>query len=314
MNSTYIKGQKTVNISISDKDNILYNFLNSDPNVKVIEVDDVKTAFAGEIISFNVIIPDNFDQKIQEYDHVNIKIQTNSDNKTQETAILQNSIKSFSSLVLSEHLKEKGLPSNLQNQIQIENENLGSNNNFFAISLFSMIIPLFFILFCCIGTSGIAADLTSGEKEKATIEYLLSTGANRNALIMGKLLAVAVLGIISVLSTIIGLIYSIAFMNFSIRLNFLQILVILVIFLFESLSLSAINLAIGLYSKSYKEAQTYLTVTSLVLALPSALVYNIDVKKVPVMLLNIPIVNVVTVVKEIMNDIFNFSHILIVLL
>ena len=66
MNSTYIKGQKTVNISISDKDNILYNFLNSDPNVKVIEVDDVKTAFAGEIISFNVIIPDNFDQKIQE--------------------------------------------------------------------------------------------------------------------------------------------------------------------------------------------------------------------------------------------------------
>lgn len=314
MNSTYIKEQKTVNISISDKDNILYNFLNSDPNVKVIEVDDVKTAFAGEIISFNVIIPDNFDQKIQEYDHVNIKIQTNSDNKTQETAILQNSIKSFSSLVLSEHLKEKGLPSNLQNQIQIENENLGSNNNFFAISLFSMIIPLFFILFCCIGTSGIAADLTSGEKEKATIEYLLSTGANRNALIMGKLLAVAVLGIISVLSTIIGLIYSIAFMNFSIRLNFLQILVILVIFLFESLSLSAINLAIGLYSKSYKEAQTYLTVTSLVLALPSALVYNIDVKKVPVMLLNIPIVNVVTVVKEIMNDIFNFSHILIVLL
>lgn len=122
---------------------------------------------------------------------------------------------------------------------------------------------------------------------------------------MGKLLAVAVLGIISVLSTIIGLIYSIAFMNFSIRLNFLQILAILVIFLFESLSLSAINLAIGLYSKSYKEAQTYLTVTLLVLVLPSALLYNIDVKKVPVMFLNIPIVNVVTVVKEIINDIFN---------
>lgn len=164
LNSTYIKEKKTVNISISDKNNILYIFLNSDPNVKVIKIDDVKTAFAEEIISFNIIIPDNFDQKIQEYNNLTIKIQTNSDNKIRETAILKDSIERFSSLVLSEHLKEKGLPSNLQNQIQIENENLGSNNNFFAISLFSMIIPLFLILFCCIGTSSTAADLTSGEK------------------------------------------------------------------------------------------------------------------------------------------------------
>lgn len=131
---------------------------------------------------------------------------------------------------------------------------------------------------------------------------------------MGKLLAVSVLGITSVLFSIIGLISSIPFLNFSIRLNFLQILAILVIFLFASLSLSAINLAIGLYSKSYKEAQTYLTVTSLVFTLPSVLAYNIDVKKVPVMFLNIPIVNIVTVVKEVMTNVFNFSHILIVLL
>ena len=66
-------------------------------------------------------------------------------------------------------------------------------------------LPYMFILFCFIGAMYPAIDLGAGEKERGTLETLLSSPAHRSEIVVGKLLtimlfsiATAVLNLVSV--------------------------------------------------------------------------------------------------------------------
>jgi sodium transport system permease protein len=73
----------------------------------------------------------------------------------------------------------------------------------------------------------------------------------------------------------------------------------------------ALELSVSIYARSFKEAQTYLSPLSIVGMAAAFSTYMIDVKDISPVYLNIPIVNISVVLKEIINGIYNPMHIIL---
>jgi sodium transport system permease protein len=148
-------------------------------------------------------------------------------------------------------------------------------------------------------------DLTAGEKERRTIEMLLSSPATREEIVLGKILAVITSTLItSALAVIsLGLSLNLAkaagasglFSSISIERSTLLLIGVLIIPM--SIMISAIIIAIATQAKSYKEAQTYLT-PLIIVALFPAMVSFLPGIKLSAGLALIPIVNFSQLVKE----------------
>ena len=96
------------------------------------------------------------------------------------------------------------------------------------------------------------------------------------------------------------------------KISVLGMILLLVITLFISMTFSAINLMIGVYAKSYKEAQTYLMPVSLLCSIPSFFTYALDINSIGTPEMCIPIFNMVCIIKEVLAGVFNSAHLLTV--
>lgn len=152
-----------------------------------------------------------------------------------------------------------------------------------------------------------ATDLTAGEKERGTLETLLTYPIKSSELIMGKFLAIVISSTITLVISTILCVTSLLFVkyNFAIlenvvmNVNATTILLMLVILLTYAFFISGLCIAIASQSKSFKEAQSALTPVSLVICVPMFM-QMLDVKLGGYLSL-IPILNH----SFILNDIFS---------
>lgn len=68
----------------------------------------------------------------------------------------------------------------------------------------SILLPMILTIFAFIGGAHLAMDTTAGERERQSLEPLLATPASRAALVGGKMLAAALLGMISMLLILVA--------------------------------------------------------------------------------------------------------------
>ncbi len=142
-----------------------------------------------------------------------------------------------------------------------------------------------------------ATDSTAGEKERGTLETILTFPIKNNELIIGKYLAISISCIFtSIISIILAIgslsickgmfeIYKDTIFNFNIG----TILLAFIIMVSYSMFISGLCIAIASFSKTYKEAQSALTPISMLPMVP--MFFNIlDISINPTMSL-IPIVN-----------------------
>ncbi|HOQ90864.1 MAG TPA: ABC transporter permease subunit, partial [Candidatus Hydrogenedentes bacterium] len=140
-----------------------------------------------------------------------------------------------------------------------------------AGSILGALLPALLIIITALGAFYPAVDLTAGEKERGTLETLLSTPVTRSELVTGKFLAVFCLAMLTAMVNLVaqlGTMY--VFLGqvsetlpaaFSALLrNPLPLLaVILAIMVPMALLLSSLMMAVCLFARSFREAQTFLT-------------------------------------------------------
>ena len=68
----------------------------------------------------------------------------------------------------------------------------------------SVLLPMILTIFAFIGGAHLAMDTTAGERERQSLEPLLATPASRAALVGGKMLAAAALGLLSMLLILVS--------------------------------------------------------------------------------------------------------------
>jgi sodium transport system permease protein len=131
------------------------------------------------------------------------------------------------------------------------------------------------LLACFLGTYHLAVDSVAGERERHTLESLMQTATPRTAFLLGKWLAVALVGLISMMAAALffKLLIQVAplqnFLGMGAELSWSFVGKGLVICVPLLLMATSLQMMIGTLSRSVKEAQTYATIMSLLGLLPA---------------------------------------------
>jgi sodium transport system permease protein len=183
-------------------------------------------------------------------------------------------------------------------------------------------LPYIFIIFCFLGCMYPAIDLITGEKEKGTMETLLTSPASRFQILIGKILTIATIGLSAALMTIIGMVGGLKFMpnlppdflatiNDMVSIKFMIMLFAMLIPL--SLFFAGLLSALVIRAKSFKEAQSIVTPLNFLIIVPALLA------TIPGVELNwqtafVPILNIALATREIIAGTINMAQYAVIVL
>ena len=145
-----------------------------------------------------------------------------------------------------------------------------------SLMMLGMLIPMMIIGYSGSGIVPIATDLGAGEKERGTLEPLLSTSISRSSILIGKLIVTATFGSITSILSAVGLLLAFKFgmsdtMAITIDLSLQSMLLIVLLAVLYVIFISAVMLLVSTYARSLKEANTYLTPVTLIPVLLSVI-------------------------------------------
>ncbi|WP_158882761.1 ABC transporter permease [Rhodanobacter sp. L36] len=151
-----------------------------------------------------------------------------------------------------------------------------------AVLMFAM-LPYFFVITIFMGGMYLAIDLTAGERERQSLEPLFANPVPRWKILIGKLAAICTFSTASLLTTLLAFAVVGRFipadkigMELDLGVHFAAFVLLLMLPLV--LLMAVLQSMVAAFAKSYREAQTYLSLLMLVPLIPSALLSFLPVK------------------------------------
>ena len=180
----------------------------------------------------------------------------------------------------------------------------------------SMFIPLVLAVWTFSSAIQPSIDMTAGERERGTLEALLSLPCTRLELLFGKWLAVATITGVGVLLQICGLLFAIGYLASSSiigvpELSVLTILLIIGAIMLFAIMVVAIELALAMRSHSVKEAGSILGPAIMLIIFPALFTQVINLDGIESFWFAIPVVNVLLALRELLMNRIITSHIII---
>ena len=333
------QGEKVVKIAVIEEGEapILMKMIKNEEKIEIMEIDsEIKEAVASGDLDLGIIIPENFQENISNQEFAKITIIKKSTNLDSESALARISflVANFNNEILQERFADQKINPKILSKAIIVPEDVATEKETSGFIL-GLMIPLFIVMWAIIGGQYTAIDVSAGEKERKTLESLLLTPTKRMEIVFGKFLTVSTVALVSVIVAIgsfyVALIYSGGFgsimqdgqslgaegmaegavISFSIEPQ--AILLLLAVSLFLVLMFSAIILSIAIFAKSFKEAQSYIGPSYLVVILPVILVNSMPGFEPTIWFFAIPAVNATLLFKEVLMGVYNSGHILLTL-
>jgi sodium transport system permease protein len=211
---------------------------------------------------------------------------------------------------IKNELQRAGLPDRVLTPFTVEKVNTAPPQKMSGMFIGTM-IGYMFVMFMLMGAMYPAIDMTAGEKERRTMEMLLSSPAGRGEIVLGKILVAITASFTASVLTMIsfGISFLFGMKEFKsggqpqpimeIPLDAKTFGLIFVSIIPMAVLSATLMVAIATLAKSYKEAQSYISPLLLVAILPAMISLLPGVKLNAGMAL-IPIVNFSQLIKEIM--------------
>lgn len=205
------------------------------------------------------------------------------------------------------------------NIITVENKFIEQEN--FYGSYITNYAFLFIIMAITVSATYPATDATAGEKERGTLETLLTFPIKSKDIIIGKFLSVSIssmiTGMISLLFTVVSLlvagnIFQI-YENTNLMLPISSLLFALIVIIAYSFLISGLCIAIASRSKSFKEAQSSLTPLTFISFFPGMIAFMMNIRTTTLFSM-IPFLNYTLLFTDITSGNINFLHIFLMLL
>lgn len=180
----------------------------------------------------------------------------------------------------------------------------------------SMMIPLMVALWVASFAMQPAIDMTAGERERGTMESLLSTSASRFELLFGKWLAVVIIVLVVVSFQSLWLIFGFLLLFpsgiFSLPdLTITAIGALLLAILLYAISVVAIELALAVRAHSVKEAGTTLAPLMLAFIAPPMFALFVNLEGIELWWFAAPVLNICLAMREALLGVEEPLHILI---
>jgi sodium transport system permease protein len=293
-------------------------------NVEFVPADpDYKKMISDKKIGAAVEIPPGFEAALASGAPATVHIYDYQGEIKSETAArtLRDFFQKWRDATVNDRLAARNLPADLLKPFDVQTDNVAPPEKVSGNEVGSF-IPYLILMMCIAGAIYPAIDLTAGEKERGTMETILSSPVRRIHLVLGKCLMVMTASFttmaLSLTSTGISMLLLKHFgadmaRNNGLDLNIspLALLEVLVIMLPMTVLFASVLLAIGLFARNTKEANSYLQPLMMLVVFPAML------SLLPGFELNyhlalIPVVNVSLLSKEVLSGTFHWHYIAVV--
>ena len=237
---------------------------------------------------------------------------------------IQKQLEEYRGRLVKENLAAKNLPEAALKPFEVKQQNVAPPEKVGGAA-FGGVIGYMVILLCLTGSMYPAMDLTAGEKERGTMETILSSPILRVDLVLGKFflvlttaLTTAALSVTSMGVSFWALGHFHAFdkagadaaQQMQLHIGIHTVLSIFIMVLPVAVLFAAALMAVAIFAKSYKEAQSYITPLMFIVIIPALcamLPIDLDAK-----LALVPILNASLLCKELVTDTYHWNYIAII--
>ena len=238
-----------------------------------------------------------------------------SDNDTFAINLAESYFNSYKQYLQTNYLINNNIePNDVFNIITVE-ENILEEDNYFA-SYIKNYAFLFIIMAITVSATYPATDTTAGEKERGTLETLLTFPIRSKDIILGKFLGVSIssiiTGLISLALAVISIIISknmfSIYEGIDVMYSPIAILFMTIVIIAYSFFISGLCIAIASTSKTFKEAQSALTPLTFISFFPGMIAFMVGIQTTPILSI-IPFLNFTLIFTDINNGIFDILNI-----
>lgn len=275
----------------------------------------INQAYDGDVLVY-VKVANHFEDTLAKNQTPEISLYYDTTSQKAQTAIqlVQSTFTSYQTTYVSQILKANNLPEQALQPYHFVTHAKDESIDTFSAMMLGMLVPMMIIGYSATGIVPIATDLGAGEKERGTLEPLLSTSVSRNSILIAKLIVTATFGVITSVLSGLGIILAMKYglssseMAINVDISTMNLCIILALAVLFSLFISAVLLMVSTYARSLKEANTYLTPCTLIPMLFCIVTMYMDPNGISLVMMNIPVFNVVMVIKEIIINQLNYTH------
>ena len=224
-----------------------------------------------------LVIPAEFGDQLADMTPAMVQIVSDQANRDadRDARRVRNAVREYAQLLAGLRVVARGVnPQSLQ-AISIDEVDVSTPSGRSAMLLGMM--SYFFIFAALMGGMYLAIDTTAGERERGSLEPLLSLPVTRSQLIFGKIAATCLFMSLSLLLSLLAFYFVLDYMpleQLGMTPNFNLDVVISALLLFLPFILvgSALMTLVASFTKSYREAQTWLSVVLIAPTMPILIV------------------------------------------
>jgi len=297
--------------------------------MKKIEVVPLATNWKDQIINKEVRaavdIPAGFQSDLIRQKMATLKIYTyEGDLKSSLAAdTIQKHLESYRTDIVKESLAAKNIPDEALKPFDVQQQNVAPPEKVGGAA-FGGVIGYMVILLCMTGCMYPAMDLTAGEKERGTMETILSSPISRVHLVLGKFFLVLTTSLVTAGLSVTSMGVSFWVLKnlhafdkagseagqLELSIGLKAVLSIFIMVLPLAVLFSAGVMTVALFAKSYKEAQSYITPLMFLVIIPAVcamLPIDLNAK-----LSLVPILNASLLCKELVTNTYHWNYIAII--
>jgi len=288
--------------------------------VEGLPLDSLLTLVRMDSLDGAFVVDSDFDEEVAELKPGRVDFYYKS---TDERPILRQRIEAtleeYETELLDARFENLEMDRSIVDAVTVRSHNVASMEERAGKSLGGM-LPYMFIIFCFMGSMYPAIDLGAGEKERGTMETLLTAPVNRFHILVGKFGVVVVSGLVSATVSMIGLYIGIRqapeipqeFLEMIFQMfGWETILMLFSLLLPLTIFFAGVLLSVSLTARSFKEAQSMISPLNIAVIMPAA------IGMIPGVTMDwqtalVPVLNVSLATKEILAGTIRTSDLVLV--
>ncbi|MCJ7626910.1 MAG: ABC transporter permease subunit, partial [Longimicrobiales bacterium] len=261
---------------VGDVDPLFLEFLAKQENLLSLDVGDPEEAIRADSVSAVALFREG--PGMDGSRSVLLLYDAADDRSRRGRGVLAEALIAWRDTLLVRRISEQGLPESFARPLVVVDSNVALPRELGGYAL-GRFLPMLLVVMTLLGTFYPAIDLAAGEKERGTLETLLTAPIPAGQVVAGKFLTVAVVGLLSAALNLGSMLLTFQTGLFQLRQAvqiefFLPLSAVMIIFATLvplAVLFGALFLGIAVRSQSFKEAQNALTPVYMVALLPALL-------------------------------------------
>ena len=235
---------------------------------------DPEAAVRAGDVDLVLIVDEKYGEQFRSVRPAGVRIVHDSSRTASRRTIgrIRTLLRAYGSQVAVLRLMARGVSPEVVQAVRVDDLDLATPAQ--SAARFFAMLPMFLIMVAFIGGMNVAIDTTAGERERQSLEPLLVNPVSRPALAAGKWITTCLFGLVATVLTLLTFVLMMRFvpledLDVQLGLGARQLLLMSVAVAPLVLLASALQMFVATFARSFKEAQTYVSLLIFVPIIPS---------------------------------------------